>query len=144
MNRHKLIITLGALLSAAPFTWGQSVPIPGQWTLAYDWDCDGSYSTATMTLNSNGTFSESEGYTGVWVQQAGLLTFKFNNSNTTYSGNLASKSITGIQSTFGGLNGCFYMLQSGAPTLSSELTFEPSVRAEPKTAAKRADATGNQ
>ena len=36
-------------------------------------------------------------------------------SETTYSGNLASKSITGISTTFSGLTGSFYMLQAGVP-----------------------------
>jgi hypothetical protein len=42
--------------------------------------------------------------------------FTFNNGETTYAGNLASKSITGISTTFTGLKGCFYMLQAGVPT----------------------------
>ena len=52
----------------------------------------------------------------LWVQIAGMFMFTFNNSDTTYAGNLASKSITGISTTFSGLNGCFYMLQAGVPT----------------------------
>lgn len=73
-----------------------------------------------MTLNANGTWSSGQGYSGQWVQVAGLLIFKFNNGNTTYAGNLADRSITGIQSTFAGLNGCFYMLQSGVLTTFAE------------------------
>ena len=91
--------------------------ITGNWTLFYDWGCDGSYSKATMTVNANGTWTNSEGYNGPWVQVAGMFTFTFSNSDTTYAGNLASKSITGISTTFGGLNGCFYMLQAGVPTV---------------------------
>src|SRR5215467_3624865 len=37
-------------------------------------------------------------------------------STTMYSGVVASLSVTGIQSTFTGLNGCFYLLGAGAPT----------------------------
>jgi hypothetical protein len=92
------------------------MPVPGNWTLFYDWDCDGSYSKTTMTVNANGTWSSGEGYSGPWVQTAGMFMFTFNNSETTYAGNLASKSITGISTTFSGLNGCFYMLQAGVPT----------------------------
>lgn len=90
--------------------------VPGNWTLFYDWNCDGTYSKTSMTVNANGTWSNGEGYTGPWVQVAGMFMFTFNNSETTYAGNLASKSITGISTTFGGLNGCFYMLQQGVPT----------------------------
>lgn len=90
--------------------------ITGNWTLFYDWDSDGSYSKAGMTVNANGTYSTSEGSNGKWVQIAGMFMFTFNNTETTYAGNLASKSITGISTTFSGLNGSFYMLQEGVPT----------------------------
>jgi hypothetical protein len=90
--------------------------ITGNWTLFYDWNCDGTYGSTTMTINSDGTWSNGEGYKGPWVQVAGMFMFTFNNSDTTYAGNLASKSITGISTSFGGLNGCFYMLQAGVPT----------------------------
>jgi hypothetical protein len=107
-------------LRARGYIGGISMPVPGKWTLFYDWSCDGSYSTATMDLNANGTWTSSEGYNGPWVQIAGMLTFTFNGSDTTYSGNLASKSITGISTTFSGLNGCFYMLQAGVLTTFTE------------------------
>ncbi|UZJ40761.1 hypothetical protein OO006_10405 [Prosthecochloris sp. SCSIO W1101] len=90
--------------------------VTGDWTLFYDWGCDGSYSKTSMTVNSDGTWTNGEGYNGPWVQIAGMFMFTFNNSETTYAGNLASKSITGVSSSFSGSNGCFYMLQSGVPT----------------------------
>jgi hypothetical protein len=92
------------------------VPVPGNWTLFYDWSCDGSYGKTTMTVNANGTWTNGEGYNGPWIQVAGMFMFTFNNSDTTYAGNLASKSVNGISTTFSGLNGCFYMLQQGVPT----------------------------
>ena len=64
-------------------------------------------------------------YSGAWVQVAGILTFHFNNSETTYSGNLADKSVTGINTTFNGLNGSFYMLEQGA---GSALASLPAVQ----------------
>jgi hypothetical protein len=88
--------------------------VPGSWTLYYDWNSTGSYASTSMTINANGTWSNGQGYNGPWVQVAGILTFQFNNSKTTYSGNIADKSVTGINTTFGGLNGSFYMLESGA------------------------------
>jgi hypothetical protein len=90
--------------------------VTGNWTLFYDWDCDGTYSKTTMSVNPDGTFSLGEGSKGLWVQVAGMFMFTFNNTETNYAGNLASKSITGISTTFSGLNGCFYMLQAGVPT----------------------------
>lgn len=90
--------------------------VTGDWTLFYDWGCDGSYSKTTFKVNTNGTFNTGEGSSGSWVQIAGMFVFKFKGIDTTYAGNLASKSITGVSTTFSGLNGCFYMLQKGVPT----------------------------
>ncbi|QRK08482.1 hypothetical protein JQX13_52725 [Archangium violaceum] len=92
------------------------MPVPGNWTLFYDWGSDGSYSTTSMRVNANGTFTTGGGLGGLWVQIAGMFMFTFNNTETTYAGTLASRSITGIMSTFSGLNGSFYMLQQGVPT----------------------------
>jgi hypothetical protein len=49
------------------------MPVPGDWTLFYDWDCDGSYSKTTMTVNTNGTWTNGEGASGLWVQTAGIF-----------------------------------------------------------------------
>lgn len=88
--------------------------LPGSWTLFYDWNSTGTYASTPMTINANNTWSNGQGYSGTWVQVAGILSFQFNNSKTTYSGNLADKSVTGINTTFSGLNGSFYMLEAGA------------------------------
>jgi hypothetical protein len=89
--------------------------LPGNWTLFYDWGCDGGYGTTPMTVNADGTWT-GEVYSGLWVEAAGMFLFTFNDSETTYAGNVASQSITGISTTFSGLTGCFYMLQEGVPT----------------------------
>lgn len=89
--------------------------VAGSWTLSFDWGCDGSYSTTSFTAAANGTWSSGGGYTGLWVSVAGMLTYTFDDSETTYSGVMAAKSVTGIQTTFTGTNGCFYLLQSGTP-----------------------------
>lgn len=96
------------------------MPVTGNWTLFYDWDCDGSYSKATMTLSAAGTWTSSEGHNGQWVQIAGIFMFNFTGFKTAYAGTLTSKSITGVSTTFSGLNGCFYMLQAGVPTTFHE------------------------
>jgi len=69
-----------------------------------------------MTVSADGTWTNGEGASGLWVEAAGMFLFTFNNSETTYAGNLASQSITGISTTFTGLTGCFYMFQEGVPT----------------------------
>jgi hypothetical protein len=67
-----------------------------------------------MNLAANNTFTDGQGHSGTWIHGAGMLTFQFNNLKTTYSGNLADRSVTGISTTFGGLNGSFYMLEEAA------------------------------
>ena len=104
--------------------------VPGNWTLFYDWNCDGTYSKATMSVNTDGTLTLSEGYSGLWTQSAGMFLFTLDSGETTYAGDLASKSITGISTTFAGLNGCFYMLQEGVPTAFKE----ERISAKPDTA----------
>jgi hypothetical protein len=88
--------------------------VPGSWTLHYDWNSTGTYGSTSMTIAANGTWTNGQGYSGTWVQVAGILTFQFANSKVTYSGNIADKSVTGINTTFAGLNGSFYMLEAGA------------------------------
>ncbi len=93
--------------------------VSGRWTLFYDWGCTGSYSAARMTFYPDGTFSISEGYRGLWVEEAGMLMFTFNKGETTYAGNRTSKSVTGISTAFevdNDFEGCFFMVQKIVPT----------------------------
>ena len=66
--------------------------VPGSWTLFYDWNSTGTYGSTSMTIASNNTWTNGQGYSGTWVQVAGILTFQFNNSKVTYSGNFAPTS----------------------------------------------------
>jgi hypothetical protein len=93
--------------------------LPGTWMLYFDWNCDGGYGNTPMTVNANGTWTSGEGYSGVWIQAAGMVIFDFS-TGTVYAGNVASQSITGIQRAADGAVGCFYMLQSGAPTAADQ------------------------
>jgi hypothetical protein len=103
--------------SLIPTSVQADVPVPGNWALLYDWGCDGSYGLTKMTVKSNRTWVTDEGYGGLWVREAGMFMFNFARSKTAYSGNIASKSITGINTTFQGLKGCFFMLQEGGPKI---------------------------
>jgi hypothetical protein len=92
-------------------------PIAGtKWILYYDWDCDGSYGSSVMTINKNGTWSNDQGNTGLWIRGQHVFIFRFdnlpNNLETTYSGIILTKRIQGIMSTFqfaGSRKGCFHM-----------------------------------
>jgi hypothetical protein len=98
---------------------------PGSATLFFDWGCDGSYSSVTITFNANGTFTTSSGNNGKWVRiggtaagnVAGMLTFQYSGGlSTTYSSVTTSRSASGIQSTFTGTNGCHYIVGTGQMT----------------------------
>ncbi|MBV9155163.1 MAG: hypothetical protein JO097_02810 [Acidobacteriaceae bacterium] len=125
MKKMNLAFVFAALLGMAPLA--KPASIPGNWTLHYDWNCTGSYGTLAMSLASGGTWSGG-GLSGNWAviggtpgttsSDAGMLTFNFSSAKTVYSGVLASKTVTGTQSTFGGLNGCFFMEAAGAPSSS--------------------------
>ncbi len=126
---NAIIKTLSAffvvlLFSVSELSFAAQPTILGDWTLNYDWGCDGSYSSTTINLNSNKSFSTSEGLSGKWVLVAGMLMFQFDTLTTTYSGTRASRSVTGISSTFGSLNGCFSMSQSEPLTLSESVKQE--------------------
>lgn len=121
-----LVATSGALASASAASASQPAAVPaavapalvapGTATLSYDWGCDGSYSSATITFASDGTFTTSDGGAGIWVQVEGFLTFTFNNpSDTTYTSVVAGSTSTGINTTFAGLNGCHNIRLSGVP-----------------------------
>ena len=82
----------------------------GEWMLFYDWGCSGSYGKTPITFSSDGTFS-SPPYTGKWYESEGKIMWRFDTAtNTAYSGDQVGLAMTGISSTFAGLNGCWYAL----------------------------------
>jgi hypothetical protein len=103
--------------------------INGQWTLHYGWGCTGSYGQTGITLNNNGTFS-SQGYTGKWIQNDGMILFQYDTANkTTYGGNFIGNSMVGMMSTFAGLNDCWYAIRVGSTIMRDEehkLEFDSS------------------
>jgi hypothetical protein len=88
--------------------------IPGTYTLFYDWSSTGSYSSTSMNIAAAGTWTNGQGYSGTWEAANGMLIFQFNNSKTTYAGNVIPHVVTGICSAFsGGTNaGSFYLLST--------------------------------
>jgi hypothetical protein len=92
--------------------------VVGQWTLHYDWGCSGSYSQIVITFNSDGTFKTSS--TGKWVQIEGKILWQYDGLKTTYGGNVSGNAMTGVSSTFGGLNGCWYAIKAGSTAMLAE------------------------
>jgi len=90
-----------------------ALTVVGDWILYYDWDCTGYFYSSVMNIYADGTWSNDQGYTGIWVSGRHMLSFTFNDSETTYSGVIFSEKIKGIMSTFqyaGSLQGCFNMV----------------------------------
>ena len=106
----------------------------GEWTLYYDWGCSGSYSTSLISMNSDGTFSLPP-YTGKWWENEGKIMWRFDTApNSVYSGDHVDLVMTGISSTFTGLNGCWYAMSSALAGQE-----KPSVAS-----GREVDAAGNQ
>ena len=84
--------------------------IPGKWQLNYDWDCDGTYSTVFLTFNADGTWTSGE-FGGRWVELNGQLTFNHNHAPAVYFGSVFGSVASGVMTTFGSGDGCWYMIQ---------------------------------
>lgn len=92
---------------------GHPMNVPGNWTLHYDWSCSGSYGSAPITFNANGTFASAP-YTGHWSQHDGQIVWRFDQpQNSVYGGTAIDNAMVGISTTFGGSNGCWYALRTG-------------------------------
>lgn len=117
----------------------------GNWAWLYDWNSDGSYSRAKLTLNANGTWSSSEGYKGSYVVIDGGFILNFDNSKVTYADEIKSKAVVGVSTTFSGLNGSFVLLQEGIPapfaaTLQAKIDeLTPQIQSH-----KKRDASGKE
>jgi len=99
------LIIAASLASLAGVANATHSPV-GDWYIGYDWGCDGSYSQTNMTINADGTFSIGSS-TGTWWEDHSTFTFTFSNS-TSYTGYHVNKSMTGVQRSLYGSNGCWY------------------------------------
>ncbi len=111
--------------------------VQGVWTLYYDWGCDGGPGNTKITFNAGGTFS-SPPYTGKWVLFDGDIIWKYDQApNSVYGGNGVGAAMTGVSSTFAGLNGCWYAIKSGSPGALAETAVA-------RAATGKMDAAGNK
>ena len=82
----------------------------GEWTLEWDYECDGVDGTNTIEFFSNNTFQISTS-TGTWSVTDNEITWIYDSGETVYTGTINSQcdGITGTIETFGGagLPGCF-------------------------------------
>src|SRR5213592_4411793 len=89
------------------------VTIVGQWTLYYDWGCDGTYGKAGITFNNDGTFTvteDSETNVGKWAQNDGMILWQYDTIKTIYGGNDD--------------DGCWYAIKRVAPVEKRKSEFD--------------------
>jgi len=93
--------------------------ISGNWVLHYSWGPTQTYSKVDLSFNSNGTFAG--GATGKWQQQDGTVLLSFDGGPAKYAGTVDGNIGSGAMSTFGALDGCWYLSKQGMVglTLSS-------------------------
>ncbi|SHO58901.1 hypothetical protein [Vibrio quintilis] len=91
-----------------------AVETEGTYSLNYDWGCNGSYNTTSITLSADGTFNTSSA-TGTWAENNRTLTFVYQ-SGVYYTGYHTSKAVVGVQKA-NNLDGCFYMLKTSTVAL---------------------------
>jgi len=79
-----------------------------QWTIGFDWYCDGTYTRTNWAINSDGTFN-AVGSTsgGTWYENHHTMVLTFSNG-TRYAGRRMNESATGVMRAFSGIQGCWY------------------------------------
>jgi hypothetical protein len=92
----------------------------GAWTLNYDWGCTGNYSQVPMMLNGDGTLTVLSSETGEWVENDGKIMWRFDTGPAVYSGDIIGPAMVGINSTFQGLNGCWYAVAGGSSAMTAK------------------------
>jgi hypothetical protein len=100
-------------------TVGMECPsVVGQWLLYYDWDCDGSYGTVTLTFFEDGTFQSSGGSNGTWTQDGCDVEWYYTNG-THYWGVMEPEGLymEGDMLSYSGSDGCWWADRTAAKAL---------------------------
>jgi hypothetical protein len=80
--------------------------VPGDWTVYYDWGCDGSPGIATITFYDDFSFQTSGGE-GHWVLSRDQIVFIFESYGTDYAGTVNGDTIEGTMASSSGNTGCW-------------------------------------
>jgi hypothetical protein len=96
--------------------------ISGSWTLHFSWGGTGSYAQTGLTFNPDRTFSGS--YTGKWRQQNGTVMLGFDGGPAKYGGTVNGAIGSGVMSTFGGLDGTWYLSRAGTTGIVPDSVLE--------------------
>jgi hypothetical protein len=94
--------------------------LPGTWQFFFSWGCNGNYVGEGITFNGDGTWSSTEGFNGRWDELNGEFILNIAGYATVYAGNVEGNAGVGIQTTFAGDNGCFYMIRESPPPVPAK------------------------
>jgi hypothetical protein len=112
------------------------VYVLGSWTFQYDWGCDGGPRAMVWDINSDGTYTTSEGHHGTWRLNGSRFIATYS-VGTVYTGTVSGDEMEGTMVRYdGALEGCWTASRGG-----EILAFEASINingGEPS-----ADGTGN-
>jgi hypothetical protein len=80
----------------------------GEWINYYDWDCNGSAGSVYKTFYADGTWNDTEGYTGEWAQNGCTVDWTYD-SGTYYWGEMEQMGMemAGEMTSHTGLPGCW-------------------------------------
>jgi thermolysin metallopeptidase-like protein len=92
--------------------------VSGNWVLHFSWGPTNTYTQSNITFNTNGTFGGAA--TGKWQQQDGTILLSFDTGPAKYGGNIGGNIGSGAMSTFGGLDGCWYLTKQGTTGIALE------------------------
>lgn len=122
-----------------------SPKISGNWLLHFSWGATQSYAQTMLSFNGNGTFAGA--LTGKWHQQDGTILLSFDTGPAKYAGTVDGSVASGAMSTFGGLDGAWYLSKEGTVGIAKSLlsatkpgSVDASGNGMPKVAAVPAEA----
>jgi hypothetical protein len=98
--------------------------VSGNWILHFSWGPTSNFSQVPIAFHNDGTFANGSA-TGKWSQQDGTLLLSFDNGPAKYAGNVEGVVGSGAMSTFGGLNGCWYLTKQGTTGVASATPHRP-------------------
>lgn len=98
----------------------------GSYNIYYSWGCSDTYKEEELELLSNGTFKNTKGISGKWLENNNIFTLIYDFSNTYYSGYRSSNAVVGVSRDIKhNTDGCFYMLKK-TNWISSNITKNSS------------------
>ena len=100
-----------------------SVNVIGNWDFHYNFDGSGNYYQTTLTVNSNGTFSDQTGGAGTWSLVGNLFGLNFKNNGYQYTGLFSGAVVCGYNGTPGNPtppDTAFYLVKQGSNSKAAE------------------------